>query len=67
MRDLYPLLARNRYTDVEWEYASSGRCGMDVANYPSLEHCGRPSDPGSFYRFCSEHDRDAREYPFYGK
>lgn len=67
MCDLQPLLARDRYSDEEWELVSSGRCGMDVANYPQLEHCGRPSDPDSFYRFCTEHDEDARAYPTYGK
>lgn len=67
MSPLQPLLARDRYTDEEWEYASSGRCGMDVANYPRLEHCGQPSDPRSFYRMCTEHDEDARYDPTYGQ
>lgn len=66
MADLQPLLSRDRYTDGEWEFASSGRCGMDVANYPSLEHCREPSAPKSFYRFCTEHDDDARWCPTYG-
>jgi len=64
---LQPLLSRDRYSDEEWELASSGRCGMDVANYPRLEHCEKPSDPKSFYRFCPDHDEDAREYPTYGQ
>lgn len=65
--DLQPLLDRNRYTDEEWKYASSGRCGWVVATYPSLQHCNQPSDPDSFYRYCTEHDREARDdTPNYG-
>jgi hypothetical protein len=58
---LQPLLARNRYTDEEWEYASAGRCDWVVATYPRLERCGEPSDPDSFYRWCTDHHRQARD------
>lgn len=64
---LQPLLARDRYSDEEWGLASAGLCGMDVANYPDLEHCRELSSSGSFYRFCAEHDEEARSYPTYGK
>ncbi len=50
MSELMPLLARNRYSDEEWEYASSGRCDWETANYPRLQRCGVASDPKSFYR-----------------
>jgi hypothetical protein len=44
MTDLQPLLDRSRYTDEEWEYASSGRCDWETATYPRLERCGsRPN------------------------
>jgi len=59
--NLQPLLSRNRYTDEEWALAVAGRCGWNTANYPRLEWCGQPSDPNSFYRFCTEHDQQARE------
>lgn len=68
--NLQPLLARNRYTDEEWALSSTGRCDWLTATYPRMEWCGQPSDPNSFYRWCTEHDRDAREdYPQhqYGK
>jgi hypothetical protein len=65
--NLQPLLDRSRYTDEEWEYASSGRCDWEVATYPRLERCGKPSDPDSFYRYCTAHDRMARDCsPNYG-
>lgn len=67
MTDLQPLLDRNRYSDEEWEYASSGRCDWEIANYPNLQRCGKSSDPGSFYRYCTEHDEDAQESPGYGR
>jgi hypothetical protein len=67
MSDLQPLLDRSRYTDEEWEYASSGRCDWEVATYPSLERCGQPSSPDSVYRYCAEHDEDAREQGGYGR
>lgn len=60
MSDLFPLLARDRYTDEEWELASSGRCSQNTASYPRLTWCGEASDPNSFYRWCAEHDADAR-------
>jgi hypothetical protein len=65
---LQPLLDRGRYSDEEWKYASSGRCDWETANYPSLQRCGRPSDPGSFYRYCKRHDAEARDTsPNYGR
>jgi hypothetical protein len=65
--DLQPLLDRNRYTDEEWAYASAGRCDWEVANYPRPERCGQPSSPNSFYRYCDDHDRQARDCsPNYG-
>lgn len=67
MTSLQPLLARDRYSDEEWKYATSGRCGWYTANYPADEWCEQPSSPRSFYRFCEEHDADAREHPTYGK
>ncbi len=67
MSALQPLLDRGRYTDEEWEYASSGRCDCVMATYPSFERCGEPSDPESFYRYCTEHDEDARESGGYGQ
>jgi hypothetical protein len=60
MTALQPLLARNRYSDEEWALANAGRCNYDVQNYPRMERCGRPSSPKSFYRFCDEHDQEAR-------
>lgn len=57
MSDLQPLLDRSRYTDEEWQYATSGRCG-----WGALALCGYPSSPGSVYRFCAEHDVMAREH-----
>lgn len=69
--DLMPLLARGRYTDEEWEYASSGRCDWitEMGMVPGrIVRCGHPSDPDSFYRFCTRHDEDARdESPNYGR
>ena len=62
-----PLLSRDRYSDEEWAYASSGRCGWYTANYPGDAWCGASSSQKSFYRFCEEHDDDAREHPTYGK
>jgi hypothetical protein len=59
--DLQPLLARDRYTDEEWGYASSGRCDWIVATYPSLKRCGEPSSPESLYRWCAVHDQEARD------
>lgn len=61
MTGLQPLLARDRYSDHEWELSSAGLCDWYVANYPRDEWCGRPSDPDSFYRWCEEHDQEARE------
>jgi hypothetical protein len=58
---LQPLLSRDRYSDEEWEYALSGRCGRYTANYPADAWCGEPSSPVSFYRWCDEHDQEARE------
>lgn len=67
MTALQPLLDRSRYSEEEWEYASAGICDWETANYPGLERCGEPSDPASFYRYCREHDQDARERPTYGR
>ena len=68
MTVLQPLLDRDRYSDEEWEYAASGRCDWETGNYPTLTRCGGPSDPGSFYRFCKSHDREARDTsPNYGR
>jgi hypothetical protein len=62
-----PLLSRDRYTDDEWQYATSGRC--DWAEWPDqhIHRCGLPSDPNSHYRYCKEHDDEARDDPTYGK
>jgi hypothetical protein len=65
--DLQPLLARDRYTDVEWEYASSGRCNWSDAQYQHLQWCGKPSDPNSPYRLCTFHDGCAQDYSGYGR
>lgn len=59
--NLQPLLARNRYSDEEWALSSAGRCDVEVANYPRVQRCGLPSDPNSFYRYCTDHDRRARD------
>lgn len=68
MSNLQPLLSRDRYTDEEWEYASSGRCAQEIEiDWHGITRCGKPSSPESFYRFCEQHDEDAREYPTYGK
>ncbi len=54
---LKPMLARNRYTDEEWEVASKGRCGWAVDYRGSgTVFCNEPSDPRSEYRYCQEHD-----------
>lgn len=60
---LQPLLDRSRYTDEEWEYASSGRCDWIVESgmTPRVVRCGAHSSSDSFYRFCVEHDQDARD------
>jgi hypothetical protein len=65
--DLQPMLDRSRYTDEEWEYASEGRCDWADAQFQYLERCGDPSDPDSFYRYCTFHDGVARECPGYGR
>lgn len=69
MSDLQPLLARNRYTDEEWDMASNGLCDWVVESgmYPRVVWCRRPSSPESFYRFCDGHDEEARESHGYGK
>ena len=70
MAALFPLLDRDRYSDEEWELASSGLCDWLTAGYPRMEWCGLPSSPSSFYRWCDEHDAEAREdYPnnWYGE
>lgn len=61
--DLQPLLSRDRYSDEEWEYASSGRCDRetDLGMHPRIVRCGEPSSPASFYRWCVEHDEEARD------
>lgn len=61
--DLMPLLARDRYSDEEWKYASSGRCDWvtESGMTPWIKRCGKPSSPDSFYRWCAGHDREARE------
>jgi hypothetical protein len=60
---LQPLLDRDRYSDEEWKLAVSGRCGATVeyGNGRGVILCGEPSDPVSFYRWCTGHDTDARE------
>lgn len=58
---LQPLLDRSRYSDEEWAYAKAGKCGWYVANYPRDEWCEKPSSPKSFYRYCEDHDRCARD------
>lgn len=62
MSALRPLLDRDRYTDDEWALASAGRCDWitESGAWVRIARCGKPSDPGSFYRFCPEHDCDAR-------
>jgi hypothetical protein len=65
--ELQPLLDRSRYTDEEWAFASSGRCDWETATYPHLTRCGKPSSPNSSYRYCDEHDEEARESPGYGR
>ncbi len=70
MAELMPLLARNRYSDEEWELSSSGRCDEVVESgmyMGRIVHCGKPSDPGSFYRLCTEHDEVAQDDPTYGR
>lgn len=70
MTDLQPLLARDRYTDAEWELSSAGLCDevTEFGVYPGrVEHCGYPASPDSFYRLCAEHDEEARYNPTYGK
>lgn len=58
-----PLLARDRYSDEEWQYASSGLCDRETefGMHPRIVRCGKPSSPDSFYRWCADHDREARE------
>jgi hypothetical protein len=60
--DLYPLLDRDRYNDDEWALASAGLCDwvIEYGMYPGrVVHCGQPADPGSFYRWCTDHDEQA--------
>lgn len=67
MPDLQPLLSRIRYDDEEWELASAGRCARLIPWPPGIgTWCGEPSDPDSFYRWCAEHDQEAREVNPYG-
>lgn len=63
MTALQPLLARDRYADEEWEFSSSGRCDWitEMGMTPTIKRCGLPSSPVSFYRWCTEHDQEARE------
>jgi hypothetical protein len=65
MSDLQPLLARSRYSDKEWHLASAGLCDWNTANYPRMEWCEKPSDPNSFYRWCTEHDQQVRDEDTY--
>ena len=60
MTMLQPLLSRDRYTDEEWAPSSASRCDWITATYPRPVWCGKPSDPNSFYRWCSEHDQESR-------
>ncbi len=62
MGDLQPLLARDRYSDDEWALASAGRCDWEteLGMHPRILRCGKPSSPRSFYRWCDEHDQEAR-------
>lgn len=70
MTNLQPLLSRDRYTDEEWQYASAGICDWitESGMGPYIKRCGAPSSPNSFYRWCAEHDDEARDDPYhYGK
>jgi hypothetical protein len=58
-----PLLSRDRYSDDEWEYASSGRCDTvtEYGMHPGrIVRCGKPSSPDSYYRWCEDCDAEAR-------
>ncbi len=63
MPELQPLLDRGRYTDEEWELSSAGLCDtvIEYGNGRGVVHCGQPASPLSFYRWCTEHDQDARD------
>jgi hypothetical protein len=63
MSDLQPLLSRDRYSDEEWALSKAGLCDWDVefGNGRGVIHCKKPSDPDSFYRWCTEHDQQARD------
>jgi hypothetical protein len=60
--DLWPLLDRDRYTDEEWELSSAGLCDVVTDDtYGTITRCGAPSSPASAYRWCDDHDRQARD------
>jgi hypothetical protein len=60
---LQPLLSRDRYTDEEWALSKAGLCNepVEFGNGRGVIHCKQPTDPKSFYRWCTEHDEEARE------
>ncbi len=60
--NLQPLLARDRYTETEWQHATSGRCGWEEAISLQPNCCGKPSDPESFFRYCTFHNNVVRNF-----
>jgi len=65
--DLQPLLARERYSDEEWKLSSAGLCDVVIESGmgPYVKYCEQPSDANSFYRWCTEHDQEARDTDVY--
>jgi hypothetical protein len=63
MSPLFPLLARDRYSDEEWALSSTGHCDwvIETGTGPRVVHCDKPSSPTSFYRWCAHHDHMARD------
>lgn len=66
VEDLQPLFPEDLYTPQEWALAYNGMCqektddGDEEDDDEEPVWCGRPSDPVSLYRSCTEHDEARR-------
>lgn len=70
MSELQPLLPPDRYSSKGWAFAVAGTCNwcVEPPNTYGGVLCGKPSSPTSFYRYCADHDREAREeFLYYGQ
>lgn len=61
------LAPRDHFTDEEWSIVQRGKCpNVTAAGHHGLriEHCKKPIDPNSRYRYCRRCTRDVDEdYP----